>query len=61
MAIPLALVRDILTADDGKSISVGTMGSVGAAAPTIIGQWVQAMYSAPTITKVFGNLNNTIR
>ena len=25
------------------------MGSVGAAAPTIIGQWVQAMYSAPTI------------
>ena len=30
-------------------ISVGTMGSVGAAAPTIIWQWVQTMYSAPTI------------
>ena len=30
-------------------ISVGTMGAVGAAAPTIIWQWVQAMYSAPTI------------
>ena len=31
------------------AISVGTMGSVGAAAPTIIWQWVQTMYSAPTI------------
>ena len=30
-------------------ISVGTMGAAGAAAPTIFSQWVQTMYSAPTI------------
>ena len=31
------------------SIGVGTMGAVGAAAPTIFSRWVQTMYSAPTI------------
>ena len=42
------IVRNALT-HLGDIISVGTMGSVGAAAPTIIWQWVQTMYSAPTI------------
>ena len=32
-----------------RYIGVGTMGAVGAAAPTISSQWVQTMYSAPTI------------
>ena len=32
-----------------RGIGVGTMGAVGAAAPTIFNQWVQTMYSASTI------------
>ena len=41
------VLRSISSIAAAEIIGVGTMGSVGAAAPTIFSQWVQTMYLHP--------------